>query len=237
MASAKTQVNKISTGVVGLDEMLYGGIPEGNQMLMAGDAGTGKTLMSFEMLYRNANINIPSTFITLEEGRKSLLENVKGAFSYFDDIDDLVDRNMITVTEQKVVEAFKSRESLQSFIVGINRIIQANSSRIVVFDSISPIRPLIDSDRTFTRAISQMIENFRNLGVTSIVNVETASPTLTEVAGLYGTYMFDGIVKLSTYKEQNSFQYLITVVKMRRSNHKNSSMPFEITPKGFNIFR
>ncbi len=237
MAAENKIVNRMNTGIVGLDEMLYGGIPEGNQILIAGDAGTGKTLMSFEMLYRNANINIPSTFVTLEEGRKSLLENVKGAFSYFDNIDDLVENNTISISEQTAMSAFRSKESWQTFIVGINRVLKENNSKILVVDSLAPLRPLAEDDRTFTRAINQMIENFRNLGITSIINMETSSMNLTEVSGLYGTFMFDGIIRLGTFYMEGSFQYLVTVVKMRRSNHKNSSMPFEITPKGLNVFR
>jgi circadian clock protein KaiC len=237
MAVKEDGIKKLATGIVGLDDMLYGGIPVGNQMLIAGDAGTGKTLMSFETLYRNANVNVPSTFITFEEGRRQLLENVKEAFSFFTDIDDLVEKQLINVSEQEVTSAFRSKENWQAFIVSINRMLKANNSQILVVDSLTPLRPLQEDDRTFTRAINAMVSNFRNLGITTIMTVETSSDNKDSGYGLYGTFMFDGIVKLSTYNMEGSFQYLVTVVKMRRSNHRNSSMPFEITSKGLNVFR
>src|SRR5271165_143397 len=92
--------NRISTGIMVLDEMLYGGIPRNNQILIYGDAGTGKTLLTFEMLYRNAKLNIPTTYVTLEESKAGLLENVKNAFTYFDDIDDLIENKTLVVSEQ-----------------------------------------------------------------------------------------------------------------------------------------
>ena len=230
-------VPRVSTGVIGLDELLYGGIPRENQIMLAGDAGTGKTLLSFEILYRNAKMNIPVTFVTLEERRKHLLENAGGAFSYFTDIDGLVDKRILQISEQEVVNAFESRESWQTFIVGINKILKSNNSQLMVLDSITPLRPLAGDDRTFTRSINSMIENFRNLGITTIITMETPSTSFSEVSGLFGTFMFDGIVKLSTYNLEGSFQYLVSVIKMRRSNHRNVSMPYEITSKGFSVFK
>lgn len=230
-------VPRISTGVLGLDELLFGGLPKENQVLLAGDAGTGKTLLSFEILYRNAKMNIPGTFVTLEERRKHLLENAGGAFSYFADIDSLIEKRVLQISEQEVINAFESRESWQTFIVGINKILKANNSQIMVLDSITPLRPLAGDDRTFTRSINSMIENFRNLGITTIVTMETTSASFSEVSGLFGTYMFDGIMKLSTSSLEGSFQYLCQIIKMRRSNHRNAAMPYEITSKGFSVFK
>ncbi len=233
---AKDRNNRVSTGIMALDEMLYGGIPRNNQILLYGDAGTGKTLLTFEMLYRNAKLNIPTTYVTLEESKSSLLENVKSAFTYFDDIDDLQDNKSLLVAEVEVLDTFKSKENWEAFIVGINKTVQSNKSQILVIDSLTPLRPLADDDRTFTRYINSMIENFRNLGVTTFVTLEHNQPH-GEVPGLYGTFMFDGIIRLSTMSVDSSFQYLLSVIKMRRSNHRNSAMPYEITNKGFNVFR
>jgi circadian clock protein KaiC len=234
---ADEEIKRISTGILGLDDICYGGIPAGNQVLIAGEAGTGKTLMCFEILYKNAKINVPSTFITLEESRRSLLENAKGAFSYFDDIEDLLSVGTIIVEEKEVINAFSSRENWQTFIAGINKTLHTNKSQLLVIDSITSLRPMAEDDRVFTRYVNFMIENFRNLGVTVFVTVEAGASQLREVSGLYGTHMFDGILKLREVDVSGSSQYLIKIVKMRRSDHRNASMPYEITPKGFSIFK
>lgn len=236
MIAPTMKTSRVSTGIIVFDEMLYGGVPKNNQILLYGDAGTGKSLLTFEMLYRNAKLNIPTTYVTLEETKQALLENVKNAFSYFDDIDDLMENQSLLVDEQEVLDTFKSKENWEAFIVGINKRVQSNKSQILVIDSLTPLRPLAEDDRTFTRYINSMIENFRNLGVTTFVTLEHHAAQ-GQVPGLMGTFMFDGIIRLHTMSVESSFQYLMTVVKMRRSNHRNSSMPYEITNKGFNVFR
>ncbi|MDE1860804.1 MAG: hypothetical protein KGH72_03745 [Candidatus Micrarchaeota archaeon] len=233
----EAEPKRINTGVIGLDDILYGGVPVANQTIVSGDPGTGKTLLGFEILYRNAKINIPTTFITLEEGKINLIENVKSAYTYFDDIDDLIASKLLQVYELQVLDTFKSRENWQAFIVGINKIVQSNASKILVLDSLTPLRPLAEDDRTFTRSINSMVENFRNLGLTTFINTETNAEIKNEAPGLLGTYMFDGMIRLSTSSAQNSFQYLMRVIKMRRSNHRNSAMPYEVTQKGINVFK
>src|SRR5438093_95163 len=42
----------VKTGIKGLDEVLFGGIPRGNIILVAGSAGTGKTTLGVEVVYR-----------------------------------------------------------------------------------------------------------------------------------------------------------------------------------------
>ncbi|HUB92486.1 MAG TPA: ATPase domain-containing protein [Candidatus Saccharimonadales bacterium] len=237
MPSYNQRSRRVSTGIIGLDEMCSGGFPEGNQVLITGEAGTGKTLLSFEILYRNAKLNIPSTFITLEEGRNAMLENVKSAFSYFDDIEDIINSNTIILQEQTELSAFKTRENWQSFLAGINKTVMVNKSKLLVIDSITTLRPMEDDDRTFTRYVNYMIDAFRNMGVTALITMEAETPTSRDATGLYGTFMFDGSIWLKEVDISGSSQYLVKILKMRRSAHRSESMPYEITPKGFNIFK
>ena len=40
-------LERISTGISGLDALIEGGIPKGFAVLIAGNPGTGKTVLSF----------------------------------------------------------------------------------------------------------------------------------------------------------------------------------------------
>lgn len=48
-------MEKISTGISGLDEVLHGGVPEGATVLIAGRAGTGKTIFAHQMAFYNSS--------------------------------------------------------------------------------------------------------------------------------------------------------------------------------------
>jgi circadian clock protein KaiC len=68
---------KCKSGIRGLDEITFGGIPKGRPTLIAGGAGSGKTLMSMEFLVRGASdYNEPGVFMAFEETAQELAQNV-----------------------------------------------------------------------------------------------------------------------------------------------------------------
>ena len=68
---------KTLTGISGLDEITGGGLPTGRPTLIAGEAGSGKTLMSLEFIVKGAlNYNEPGVFVAFEEKTDELAMNV-----------------------------------------------------------------------------------------------------------------------------------------------------------------
>src|SRR3981081_2054835 len=70
-------LEKISSGISGLDEITGGGLPKGRPSLVCGNAGCGKTLMAMEFLVRGAvEHNEPGVFMSFEENEEELTTNV-----------------------------------------------------------------------------------------------------------------------------------------------------------------
>ncbi len=232
MAQSET-LNKIPTGIPGLDELLSGGIPEGSQILLVGEPGVGKTLLSFEVAYNSAKDGRSSLFMTIDQSKNSLIKSINSAFPGFDSMKELIEKNSFNVAERVMDMEFKSRENLVIFVAEIIRLIKSNNAKLMVMDSISLLRSLVDDDRTYTRAINFLVETFRNLGVTSIINIESRNPTKVDLQGLYEESMFDGIVLLSKYRKSNESQFLnASISKLRYSRYKNVPITLEITPNG-----
>src|SRR5687768_10150430 len=75
--SKKAVLSKTPTGISGLDEITYGGLPTGRPTLICGTAGCGKTLFSIEFLVRGATLyNEPGVFMAFEEKADELTMNV-----------------------------------------------------------------------------------------------------------------------------------------------------------------
>ena len=56
---AKVELQKIPTGVRGLDDILGGGIPEFSFNIIAGSPGSGKTTMVHQIVFANATAKNP----------------------------------------------------------------------------------------------------------------------------------------------------------------------------------
>ena len=69
-------LKKTPTGISGLDDITYGGLPEGRTTLVYGSAGSGKFLIASEFLVIGAeNYGEPGVFMAFEETAEDLAEN------------------------------------------------------------------------------------------------------------------------------------------------------------------
>src|ERR1700733_3554545 len=76
-ALAALVLEKVPTGIRGLDQVTHGGFPKGRTALVCGGPGTGKTLLGLEFLIRGALLyNEPGVCIAMEETAEELVTNV-----------------------------------------------------------------------------------------------------------------------------------------------------------------
>ncbi len=69
---------KTLTGIQGLDDITFGGLPKNRPTLLLGNTGCGKTIMAMEFLINGIEMyNEPAVFIAFEEKTDELVQNVK----------------------------------------------------------------------------------------------------------------------------------------------------------------
>src|SRR6478609_487939 len=61
----KVTINKLPTGVPGLDEILGGGLPEFSFNIIAGAPGCGKTTLAHQFAFANATAERPALYFTV----------------------------------------------------------------------------------------------------------------------------------------------------------------------------
>src|SRR5246127_3086649 len=70
-------LEKVPTGIRGLDQVTHGGFPKGRTALVCGGPGTGKTLLGLEFLVRGAMLyNEPGVCLALEETVQEIVTNM-----------------------------------------------------------------------------------------------------------------------------------------------------------------
>ena len=63
--STKVNINRLATGVPGLDAVLGGGLPEYSFNLIAGPPGSGKTTLAHQIVFTNATEAHPALYFTV----------------------------------------------------------------------------------------------------------------------------------------------------------------------------
>lgn len=233
--------NFVKTGIGGLDAMLFGGIPEKNQVILSGGPGAGKTLLSFEFLYRNAKAGETSVFFALEETAERVLANAKAAFTGFTDIDDLISKKKLIIDgEDPTIALHSAGGSATQYEFGkvvsdIESIIASTGATRVVIDSLSLFDMLISDVTTYRRSILALSNNLRRMGVTSLLTSEMRSPDRKRLAFRTEYFVFDGIVVMYETGMEDKRMLAMEVIKMRGSKHSFVTTPYEITPEGFNV--
>ncbi len=72
-AKKRVEIERLSTGVPGIDEMLQGGIPRGFFVAVVGEPGTGKTIFSIHFIAQGIREGDKNIYVTTEESRESII--------------------------------------------------------------------------------------------------------------------------------------------------------------------
>ena len=80
----KVTINRLNTGVPGLDEVLGGGLPEFSFNLIAGPPGSGKTTLAHQMMFALATPKQPALYFTALGEPPLKMLRYQQQFDYFD---------------------------------------------------------------------------------------------------------------------------------------------------------
>src|ERR1700691_5331285 len=84
-AADKVKINKLPTGVPGLDEILGGGIPEFSFNVIAASPGCGKTTLAHQIVFANGTSKKPALYFTVLGEPALKMLRYQQQFSFFDE--------------------------------------------------------------------------------------------------------------------------------------------------------
>lgn len=234
-------MNRVKTGVPGIDTMLYGGVPELNQTLIAGGPGAGKTLLAFDIMYNVAKSGTNAAFITFDEQPNAVINNAKEAFSELTDIDDIIaDKKLVvdgTASALRIMtESADNMYSFGTILSDMEGIIKSNNAKVVAIDSIALLKLMLDNPPMYYKSMLALVANLKRNGVTAFLTTEMRSTERKNMRFGPEYLIFDGIMTMYQDEEEERRVLTMEVIKMRGSNHSRTLTPYEITPRGFRIF-
>ncbi|AEK73208.1 hypothetical protein GQS_06550 [Thermococcus sp. 4557] len=233
-------VGRVRTGIPGMDEVLHGGIPERNVVLLSGGPGTGKTIFSQQFLWSGIQNGEPGIYVALEEHPLQVRGNMAG-FGW--DVRKYEEEGLFAMVDAFTAGVGKSKEyeryivhdltDIREFIDVLRTAIRDIGARRVVVDSVTTL--YINKPAMARSIVMQLKRVLAGLGVTSIL-VSQISVGERGFGGPGVEHGVDGIIRLDLDEIDGELKRSLIVWKMRGTSHSMRRHPFEITDSGIVVY-
>lgn len=225
---------KSKTGIQGLDDLTYGGIPKNRPTLLAGNSGSGKTLLAMQFIINGSELyDEPGVFMSFEEKMEDLAANV---ISLGYDLLDLQEKNKIYL-EHISMGADKVQQSgeynIEGLFVRIAAAIKKVKAKRVVLDSIDTLFSGLNESILRTE-FHRLFFWLKEQKVTTIITSEAGDVFLTRFG--IEEYISDCVIILDNRVKDQITTRRLRIVKYRGSSHGNNEYPFIIDDLGINVF-
>lgn len=222
-------MDRVKTGITGLDEMLGGGFLRDTANLVEGAPGTGKTTLGMQFIYNGILSGEPGIIITFEEFPQQYYHDA-AAFGW--DFVGLEKQGLLKVI---MTSPETSRLDIQSVGGLIETSVDQMGARRAVIDSVSHFSRL-SSDPVELRSLEfSFINALKRQGLTSVLTRE--SPVLLGelVQDNHLSFVVDSYLMLRYVEIESAIRKALLVLKMRGSAHAKDIRQYEITERGFDV--
>lgn len=232
-------IDRISTGIPGFDEILRGGIPKRNVVLLSGGPGTGKSIFGQQYLYNGLLKGEPGVLVVLEEHpvqvRMSMAQFGWDPTRFENDGKlAIVDAFTAGIGEAARRERYvvRSPDDFQLLIDVLREAIRDVKAVRAVVDSVTTL--YITKPALARSMVLQLKKILSGMGCTSLL-ISQVSVTERGFGGPGVEHAADGIVRLDLDEVKGELTRSIIVWKMRGTAHSMHRHPFEITDRGIVI--
>ena len=228
------QLPKTPTGIGGLDDLTFGGLPSGRPTLLCGAAGCGKTLFALTFLVNGAtHFGEHGVFMSFEERSQDLSANVS-SLGY--NLDALAAAKKIVVDHVRIerAEIEESGEyDLEGLFVRLGHAIDTIGAKRVVLDTIEALFAGLADSAILRAELRRLFAWLKDKGVTAIITGERGEGQLTR----YGIeeYVSDCVILLDHRVQEQVTTRRLRVVKYRGSAHGTNEYPFLIDDRGISV--
>ncbi|AMM53051.1 KaiC domain-containing protein [Pyrococcus kukulkanii] len=231
---------RVKTGIPGMDEILHGGIPERNVVLLSGGPGTGKTIFSQQFLWNGLQMGEPGIYVALEEHPVQVRQNM-AQFGW--DVRKYEEEGLFAMVDAFTAGIGKSKEyekyivhdltDIREFIEVLRQAIRDINAKRVVVDSVTTL--YINKPAMARSIILQLKRVLAGTGCTSIF-VSQISVGERGFGGPGVEHGVDGIIRLDLDEIDGELKRSLIVWKMRGTSHSMRRHPFDITDKGIVVY-
>lgn len=225
---------KSPTGIQGLDEVTDGGLPKGRPTLIAGSAGSGKTVFAMEFLVNGATkFNEPGVFVSFEEPVEDLMKNFASLgydlkrFSNSKKM--IIDYIHIERSEIEVTGEY----DLEGLFVRLGHMVDSIGAKRIALDTIESLFGALPNEGILRAELRRLFRWLKLKGLTAIITGEKGDGMITR-HGLE-EYVSDCVIFLDHLVTEQVATRRLRIIKYRGSTHGTNEYPFLIDNTGISV--
>jgi circadian clock protein KaiC len=217
----KVKINKLPTGVPGLDEIVGGGLPEFSFNIIAGAPGSGKTTLAHQFVFANATPERPALYFTVLGESAIKMLRYQQQYAFFDPAKLPGSIRFINLS-QIVLE-----KNLGAVFEQISKEVEKTNPAVVVVDSFRTMVREPESDMELQSFIQRLALFLASWQATTFLIGEYAEEELRDNPIFT---VADGLFWLRQAAERNSIVRKLQIIKLRGQDsvpgfHTGSQVP------------
>ncbi len=218
---------RLSLGIPALDQMMNGGLLEGDSLLVAGPSGTGKSALATQFIAAGLREGEPAIMALFEERPQGYTDRA-----------DRLGLRLRTAERKGLLEIVYLRpldlsvdEITQEILDAVARV---GAKRLVIDSLVGFEMALAPGFRAdFRESLYRMIVALTGAGVTILTTVEVEdSFTALQFSHYTVSFLTDDIIRLRYVEIDGQLRKVLVVIKMRGGNHSKDIREYVITEKG-----
>ncbi|MCA2214170.1 ATPase domain-containing protein [Jidongwangia harbinensis] len=222
-------MNRLGTGIPGLDVVLNGGLEPGSVTVLAGAPGTGKTILAQQMCFANATAERRAAYYTtLSEPHSKLVRHLT-SFTFF--APEVLGSQVEYLHLGDLIRDDQPG-GMCALVDEITRKALDEQPGVMVIDSAKALRDFT-GERELRMAFYDLTSRLAHTD-TALVLVGEYTPA--EMAAGVEFSLADAIVHLAYEPREPIDRRWLRVVKMRGTHHLEGKHTFRIGPDGFEVF-
>jgi circadian clock protein KaiC len=236
-----TSKNHIKTGIPGFDALFTKGIPRGCSVLVAGGAGSGKTILCLQTLINKAKEGKKCIYMSFEESEQRLIGHME-EFGWKPK--ELISKGLLKIQRMNPFDVTRNVEALLAkqkgeLLIDIDPVIIPKEFKpdFVVIDSLTAIASAFtEKSESYRIYIEQLFRFFEGIGSTNFLITETSQiPDVFSTTGVE-EFLADGVIVFYNFRRGDVREKGLEILKMRGENHQKRIVAMTITDSGITVY-
>lgn len=225
---ADETVERLKTGIEGLDTMLHGGLLKNRSAIISGGSGTGKTMFGLQFLYEGAKNDEEGMFISFSETPQEIIENSR---AYGLDIQTMVNKGLIILRLVSPIDF-----SFDEFFYLLEDTIKDHNIKRLMIDGVTNLETPYADNTQIQNNIHELSSMLKKNDITLLLS--SGQEIITD--DIQGTIhkanqIVDTVISLRYAEIESSMKKALAIIKMRGSLYDTNIREYTITSDGIDV--